>query len=172
MIKVPYFSQGNLYRCSVACIRMILAKFGIKKTEKELEKLLNLKAEGGIDLGKIQNFLKKIKIESIYDYDSKNSKEAFEKLEEHLKKGFPVVALLNRFVYDKKTPLIDKKVSWETKKFSLHYVVITGIDKEYVYFNDPHKEVGVTKLKRNIFSKAWSYNLPWKFVFLAVKKPK
>ena len=170
MIKldIPYFSQSNLFGCSIASIRMILAKFGVSKTEKEIQNLLNLKEENGADLGRIQKLFDGLGFRSVYDYDSKNFEEVMKKVENHLTKDSPVIALLNRFVYEKITPLVNKKVSWENEDFSLHYVIITGIDKNFVYLNDPHEQIGKIKLRKEIFARALSEKIPWKFVFLAV----
>ncbi|MFW9881588.1 MAG: cysteine peptidase family C39 domain-containing protein [Candidatus Thorarchaeota archaeon] len=168
--NVPYFKQGTLYRCHVASIRMILAKEGIEKSEEEIEEMLDFKVEEGADLGKLQKFFDSLGFETFYSYESKNSEEAFNKALQYLNNGFLIIPLLNRFVYDKKTPLIDKDVFWENENFSLHYVVKLKIDENQVYFHDPHEQIGSIKLDKETFAKAWSFNLPWKYVFLAVKK--
>jgi len=148
---------------------MVLLKFGIDKDEAEIEKLLNLKSEEGIDLAKIEEFLSSRGFKTEYCYDFKNFDDAVKRIYDFLSDGFVVIALVNRFIYDRKTPLIGKKVFWETDKFSLHYVVITGMDNSFIYFNDPHQDVGKTRLSKEKFTQAWS-DLPWKFVFLAIKK--
>lgn len=164
-MKIPYFKQANLSECSIACIRMILSG-----KEKEIKNSLGFKSEKGIDLAKIQEFFNKQGFKTVYSFNSKNFDKAIRKLKQHLENDFAIIALVNRFAYDKKTPRVKKKVFWENKDFSLHYIVITGSDDDFIYFNDPHEIIGKSKLKITEFGKAWSYKLPWKYVFLAVKK--
>lgn len=71
---------------------------------------------------------------------------------------------MDRFVYDRKTPRIDVKTTWENKRHSFHFVTIHGVDGRFVHFNDPHEAIGRSKLPIRLFLESWTK------YFLALKK--
>lgn len=46
-MEIPFFKQETDYTCGAACVRMILASFGIKKSEKELAKIMGSSSRTG-----------------------------------------------------------------------------------------------------------------------------
>ena len=65
-------------------------------------------------------------------------------LEEHLRKGRPLIVALK--------PTANEKL--------LHYVVVAGLDNGYVMFNDP-ADRKLAKLDRRSFEKQWSATDKW-----------
>ncbi|MSR86098.1 hypothetical protein EXS74_01740 [Candidatus Woesearchaeota archaeon] len=47
LFMIPYFKQEKSWSCGAACFRMILASFGIRKTEKQMIKLLRTNGRYG-----------------------------------------------------------------------------------------------------------------------------
>lgn len=39
-MEIPFFKQETDYTCGAACVRMILASFGVRKSEKEIAKVM------------------------------------------------------------------------------------------------------------------------------------
>ena len=46
-MDIPFFKQQTDYTCGAACMRMILASFGIKKSETALKKLMGSSSRSG-----------------------------------------------------------------------------------------------------------------------------
>ncbi|PIN94126.1 hypothetical protein COU56_03175, partial [Candidatus Pacearchaeota archaeon CG10_big_fil_rev_8_21_14_0_10_31_9] len=40
MVQIPYYEQETNYTCGPACMRMVLGSLGIKKSEKQITKLI------------------------------------------------------------------------------------------------------------------------------------
>ena len=40
MVQIPYYEQETNYTCGPACMRMVLASLGIKKSEKDIQQFL------------------------------------------------------------------------------------------------------------------------------------
>jgi len=141
MLKIKPFQETlNAGMCGPASLKIVLDYYGIEKSEKELAKLC--------------------KVDKILGTNDKNIRQVAEQL------GFNVVIKNNSSFkdiekwLDKKVPVI---VDWFTKgrqEYSEsetadgHYSVVAGLDKKYIYLQDP--EIGkIRKLKRKDFMKVW-----------------
>lgn len=143
---------------------MALYKNGINLSEKGISELLGITQRKGTTMMKIKKLFNKRNFDTHYHYKIKNKKSALGKLADYLRNDFDIIAMVDRFVYDKKTPRIDAKTTWENKRHSFHFVTIRDVDDRFVHFNDPHEVVGQSKLPIGLFLIAWTK------YFLALKK--
>ena len=129
MIKLKPFQQSTGY-CGPAVLKMILDFYGVKKTEKELVKLSGATREHGVEAPALLRAAKKLGFKGfIKDFSS------LEDIKKYIHKNIPVI------------------VDW----FSVddgHYSVVVGMDKKFIYLNDP--ELGrVRKLELKVFKRVW-----------------
>ncbi len=154
-MHVPYFSQETLYSCGVASTRMVLDYYDIKKSESEVSKFIK-NSPHGTDFSNIKIYVESLGLKcEILKIDHQD--KGLKKLMQYLQSDIPVIVTVNRYAYDKKTPRIKEQVHWESDDYSYHIVVVTRIDKNLVYFNDPHKEIGMIYIPLETFLNAW-YN--------------
>ncbi len=128
----PYRQKAGL--CGVASLKMVLDYFGLQKSEAELEKLTGANAQKGTSLEGIKKaaqqfgFLVDIKDEADFG-DIK-------------------------FWLDKKVPLIVDWFSVYGGYIEGHYSVVIGLDKNYIYMQDP-EIAKIRKIKRKDFKRVW-----------------
>ena len=130
MLNIPPFRQKPGY-CGPASLKMVLGFFGVKITEKKMIEISGcsqtrgIRAEGLVRAARKLGFHAKIK-------DFSDLKDIYE------------------WVNKKKIPVI---VDWFAFKGG-HYSVVSGIDKENIYLEDPslgHRRA----LKLNTFKRLW-----------------
>lgn len=137
MMKQP-FQQGYSGSCGPASLKIALAHFGIKKTEKELKKLTKC-GKDGIEL---EDLLKVANKFGLKGYIRENSD----------------FKTLKRLFKNKKNAII---VGWFYKDDG-HYSVVANIDKENVYLQDP--EIGQLRAMRiELFKRVW-FDFPGDFI--------
>jgi ABC-type bacteriocin/lantibiotic exporter with double-glycine peptidase domain len=136
----PFQETLHADMCGPASLKIILEYYGISKSEKELADLCNLVPGLGVDDKSIKSAAEKLG----FKVEIKNE-SSFEDIEEWLKKGMPVIVdwfTRGRQDYN------DSEVP------DGHYSVVTGLDDEYIYLQDP--EIGAErKIKREDFMKVW-----------------
>lgn len=140
LLVKPFQETLNAGMCGPASLKIILAYYGIDKTEKELYKLCGTKRNLGTDdmgLRKAAEHLGfKVKI--------KNS-SSFKDIERWLDKGVPVI--VNWFTRGRKDYS-------ESDVADGHYSVVAGIDNKSIYLQDP--ETGsMRKLDKDDFMTVW-----------------
>lgn len=126
--------------CGPASLKMVLDYYGVEKSEEELAKLTNKDDDLGIssqDIKKAaESFGFKVKIKDFATYED---------IQEWLDKGVPVIVdwfFRGRYDYD------------EDAVADGHNSVVVGLDKEYIYLQDP--EVGrIRKINREDFYRVW-----------------
>ena len=126
--------------CGPASLQMVLEYYGVKKSEKELALLCDTSPELGTSAEKI-----KYAAESLGFKVEIKENSTFEDIQHWI---------------DKKVPII---VDWFTRGGDNytdsdiadgHYSVVVGLDKQYIYLQDP--EIGrVRKIKKDDFLKVW-----------------
>lgn len=126
--------------CGPASLKIILGYYGVEKLEKELAKLCQHNKNFGVDDEKIkkaaERFGFKVRIKN-------NS--GFKDIENWLDKKVPVI--VNWFTKGRRDYS-------ESEVADGHYSVVVGLDKDYIYLQDP--EIGkIRKLKRDDFMKVW-----------------
>ena len=126
--------------CGPASIKIVLAYFGIEKSEKELADLAGVVPGIGID----DQTIVKVLVAQGLKAEIKNEC-TFDDLERWLGEGKPVIVdwfTRGRSDYD------DSEVA------DGHYSVVCGLDADFIYLQDP--EIGgQRKIARDDFLKVW-----------------
>ena len=144
-LNIPYFKQEKNTTCGVACVRMVLSFYGKDVDEFELEEA----CETGW-LGNTCNELVKC-IEGFGFKAEEVEKIDLKYLQNELKKNHPMIVL------------IDPAILYGGIEGFGHFVVITGLENNKIYYNDPDLNNDLT-VKVKDFFKAWK-----KFSFKGVK---
>lgn len=171
LIEVPFYHQSNNLNCAPASARAVLEFYGIKKTEEELAKLMETDKNKGTSPPNFISGLKTLGLRVQFIHKEPKEKE-FKQLQEFLKNRIPIIVSLNLNVYRKRINNIENPVSWQGEDFTFHYVVVTGIDKSFVYINDnadENEKKGKRKLAIKTFFEAW-YN-KWLFGDIFIIQP-
>lgn len=150
MAQFPFHKQETLYTCGPACMRMALAFCGIKKSEKQIAKLLGTNKVRGTWPKSFPLAAEKFKLSYV---SMRNASIA--DLKEYRGKGFVVIIC---HLYP------PRKID--------HYSVLKKIDTKYIYFWDPffgdeHKHL------LSYFKKIWKSDPKYdneKRWFFAMKK--
>lgn len=126
--------------CGPASLKMVLEYYGVEKSEQDLALLCDSSPELGTSAEKIKSAAESLG----FKVEIKNN-STFEDIQQWL---------------GKKVPLI---VDWFTRGGNGytdsdiadgHYSVVVGLDKEYIYLQDP--EIGrLRKMKKNDFMVVW-----------------
>jgi len=141
ILKVkPFQEKLNCSYCGPATLKILLNYYGIKKSEKELAKMMSWRKDLGVD----DKGIKKAAELLGFKVEIKNN-SSFKDVEKWLKKGVPVIVdwfTRGRMDYD------DSDVA------DGHYSVVVGLDDKFVYLQDP--EIGtMRKLEREDFMTVW-----------------
>ena len=144
-LRIPYFKQEKTTTCGPACLRMVMAFEGKSLSEAEIEKICKTSWLGNT-CEDIVKGARKLGLESeiIENFTKKH-------LAKLLQDRHPVIAL------------IDPSVLYGGIPGFGHFVLITGLEKEEIYYHDPDIKEDLS-IKVNIFFSAWE-----KFHFKGVK---
>lgn len=154
-LLVPHVSQiteGALSHnndCGAACTMMIIKAYGLGK-EMSVDNLYNeLNPSGDVALsaGTLQTFLAKYGIKNTWAINL-----TLTSLFESLSAGRPSIALVNY------APLVDAGLTEKSTFRGAHFIVVVGIDIQYVYVQDPYT---ITKgillpVPHDVFRKMWA----------------
>ncbi|MBM3200071.1 hypothetical protein FJZ53_03965 [Candidatus Woesearchaeota archaeon] len=128
MLRVKTFQQTQTGYCGPASLKMVLAYFGVEKSEKQLARLTRCSKKYGSEAEHILSAVKTLGFKGLV-------------------KDFSSFDDIRKFVINKRIPVI---VDW----FSVddgHYSVVVGIDKKSIHFNDPEngklREMSLKKFK-------------------------
>ena len=115
MVSINYYNQETSWTCGSASMRMVLDVCGIKKSEKQVVKLLGTNKIRGTWARFYPQLAEKYKLNYIVKRNSN-----LEELKKIIKEGY--VVLTAYYVPKEKVD---------------HYVVVKNIDKNYIFFLDP-----------------------------------
>ena len=136
MNKPPYFSQTYPFSCVPACLKMVLASFGVDKSEAELRSLCECD-----ETGTTPSNIVRAAIEC--GFDSFTANLTLDELREEVSRNnFPIVFL---------------RLSGE-ETYSNHAVVVYKISKKKVFVLDP-AEIGEREFEIDSFVENWSRGL-------------
>jgi predicted double-glycine peptidase len=126
--------------CGPASLKMVLAYYGVEKTEEELAKLCGTDPE----LGTSEEGIKRAAESLGFKVEVKNN-STFDDIRSWLDKKVPVI--VNWFTRGR----IDYP---DSEVPDGHLSVVVGLDDEYIYLQDP--EIGkLRKITRDDFMKVW-----------------
>jgi ATP-binding cassette, subfamily B, bacterial len=136
-IRVPYHRQEGNTTCGVACLRMLFAFHGKDVTETELEETCETSWLGNTCGELVRGSTK-------YGFEAEEIENVtIDDLSAMLSKKMPLVALL------------DPAVLYGGLEGFGHFVVITGIENDIIYYNDPDMGKAMTATIEQLFH-AWS----------------
>jgi len=126
--------------CGPASLKIVLNYYGIRKSEKELARIMKRYKEIGTSAESFGLAAKKLKLKIFVKNNS-----SFSDINKWLERGVPPI--VNWFTRGR-ADYPDSAVA------DGHYSVVTGLDKNFIYLQDP--EIGkIRKLKRDDFLKVW-----------------
>ena len=126
--------------CGPASLKMVLAYYGVEKTEEELAKICGTDSE----LGTSDESIKRAAETLGFKAEIKNN-STFDDIQSWLDKKVPVI--VNWFTRGR----IDYP---DSEVPDGHLSVVVGLDDEYIYLQDP--EIGnLRKIARDDFMKVW-----------------
>ena len=141
MLKLnPFQETLSASMCGPASLKIVLGYFGVEKSEKELAKLCGATKKLGTNARGITQAAEKLGFKvSVEDNSS------FTDIKKWLAKGVPPI--VNWFTRGRQD-YSDSEVA------DGHYSVVCGLDKNYIYLQDP--EIGgLRKIAKNDFMKVW-----------------
>ncbi len=137
MIKLTPFMQRPDY-CGPSSLKIVLEHFGVKITEKEIIKKVKAR-KFGIEAEDLLAFAKKLGFKGFVQ-DFSNLKD----LRKYIKKKIPVI------------------VEWFEEDDG-HFSIVTGIDQENVYLQDP--DLGhMRAMSRRLFRRLW-FSFPGDYIY-------
>ncbi len=144
-LNVPYYKQGKNTTCGVACVRMVFKFYGKEVSEFELEE--------ACETGWLGNTCSELVacIEGFGFMSEEVEKINVQFIKKAIEKNRPLIAL------------IDPAVLYGGLEGFGHFVVITGIVNDKIYYNDPDIDKDLARDIKDFF-KAWE-----KFSFKGVK---
>lgn len=143
MLRVPSFLQEQSGLCGPAALRMVLAYFGVQKTEQQLVKLSHCNPKKGVDGKGLVTAAKALGFKGSVKNNSS-------------------IADLRQYVLKKKIPVIVDWFSWFGFDVDGHYSVVVHIDKTHIYLRDPELKK-IRKISLQTFRRAW-FDFPGDFM--------
>jgi ABC-type bacteriocin/lantibiotic exporter with double-glycine peptidase domain len=136
----PFQETLNASMCGPASLKIVLAYYGIEKTEQELAELCETK----LDLGTDNQGLTRVAEQLGFKVEIKNE-STFEDIEYWLDRKVPVIV---NWLTRGRMDYTDSNVP------DGHYSVVAGLDDAYIYLQDP--EIGsMRKIEREDFMTVW-----------------
>ena len=114
-MEIPYFKQETDWTCGPAVMRMILASFGIQKTEEELAEQLETNTEKGTLYGNLLKLAERYGFRHMSDINGN-----LNDLKNLIKEGFKVIVCY-----------------YCPEEDTDHYAIVKDIDSDFVYLLDP-----------------------------------
>jgi ABC-type bacteriocin/lantibiotic exporter with double-glycine peptidase domain len=147
---VTYFEQETPYTCGPACMRMVLSSLGIKKTEKQVTKLLGTNKIRGTNHRDFVSLAEKYKLRYSVNRDS-----SLDDLKYYLKKGYRIIVCY-----------------FHTIGREGHYAVIKSMNARKITLMDPID--GPSKVySLSYFNQMWKSNKTYegeRSWFMAIKR--
>lgn len=126
-LNMPYFKQEKNTTCGVACLRMVLAFYGKEISEVDLEEACETSWLGNTCGELVQGALK-------YGFEAEEIDHVtLEYLLTILEQNSPLIVL------------IDPAVLYGGLEGFGHFVVITGLEGDKIYYNDPDLDMDLVK---------------------------
>ncbi len=132
MISIPFFPQKTEYTCGPTAMRMVLAALGIKKSEKELAKLMRTSKLYGTPNRRLPKLVERLKLDH-----ATVRKGNIEEIKKFIKEGYLII------------------VGYYSKlEKGGHFAVVKKIGKNYIHLLDPKLGPNL-KYSHNYFLKIW-----------------
>ena len=150
-LVVPLFRQSTSYTCGVASLQSILYYFDVYEgREDSLATMCNTTADDGTHPESIVAVANSFSNISAY----MKTESTLDDLRRALASGVPVILDVQAWheSYDDKD---DAPVDWANDWEDGHYVVLVGMDSNYVYIMDPSTGAGYAYMPVDEFLQRW-----------------
>ncbi|MCD4843602.1 MAG: C39 family peptidase [Methanosarcinales archaeon] len=139
-LSVPYFEQENWYTCGPACLRMVLAFYGINQTENELITISNC-TKRGTSPGQLSIAAREFNLQGV---SIKNAN--ISDIKQEINADRPVIVLIDpEYIYNRS---IDNNG---------HFIVIVNVRDNMIVYNDPNIQDGkLLYCTSEAFLNAWN----------------
>src|SRR5437899_8588307 len=137
--------QVTEYSCGACALQAILSYWGKDVDETHLMEILHTHAEEGTYPEDIVRGARSLG----FDAEARDNL-ALDEVERFTAAGHPMIAL-GQFWLSEKEMAVSVTEEWETG----HYIVVLGVDKDYVYFQDPFASMSKAFVPRKIFEEHW-----------------
>ena len=133
------------YSCGACALQAVLSYWGTHVDEQELMKLLHTTSEEGTYPEDIVRGARALGFEAEAKFNL-----TLDDVERCTAAGSPMLAVAQVWRSEKKSPgaVHDE---WDNG----HWIVILGVDKDYVYFQDPYARMGKAFIPRQAFEAHW-----------------
>lgn len=142
----PDVYQSNDYICGASAVQSILMYYGIFDTEINIAKKFGTTKQFGTSPEQILTGFK----DKDYDLDvTLKENTTLNDLQNNIDNQIPTMVAIQAWLAN--YPPSDWNKTWEDG----HWVVVIGMDKDNVYFEDPSLEGKIGKIARSEFIKRW-----------------
>ena len=137
--------QGTEYSCGACALQAVLSYWGKEVGETELMKLLRTTPEEGTYPEDIVKGAQSLGLEA-----ELKENLTLDEVGRFTANGDPVIALAQVW-RSQKNPTKSVVEDWDDG----HYIVILGVDRDYVYFQDPYVHMSKAFMPRRTFEEHW-----------------
>ena len=144
-IELPLYHQRKRNTCALACLRMVLAAYGRKVQESELEAQARMEPKGtAIDE------LERLALQ--YQIVAENQETTVEELRELLAQGKWPIVYIDRVVFDLRPR---QRARHSIRDAIIHNVIPTQVTATSVTFHDP-RQPRITRKTARLFGQAFT----------------
>lgn len=137
--------QITEYSCGACALQAVLSYWGRDVSEADLMKLLHTTSEEGTYPEDIVRGARILGFEA----EAKDHL-TLDEVEQFTRNGHPVIALCQVWRSEKESPASAEE-DWDNG----HWIVVLGVDKNYVYFQDPYARMSKAFTPRKTFVDHW-----------------
>lgn len=137
--------QATEYSCGASALQAVLSYWGKDVDEAELMKLLKTTPEEGTYPDNIVQGARSLGLEA-----ELRENLTLDELQWFTAKGAPAIALAQVW-RSQKGSASSAAEDWDDG----HYIVVLGVDKDYVYFQDPYIRMSKAFMPKTIFDEHW-----------------
>ena len=137
--------QVTEYSCGACALQAILGYWGRDVDETHLMEILHTTSEEGTYPEDIVRGARSLG----FDAEARDNL-TLDEVERFTAEGHPMIAL-GQFWLSEKEMAVSVTEEWETG----HYIVVLGVDKDYVYIQDPFARMSKAFIPRKTFEERW-----------------
>jgi uncharacterized protein len=137
--------QVTEYSCGACALQAVLSYWGKDVDEEDLMKVLHTTSEEGTYPENIVRGARALGFEA-----EAKDKLTLDEVEQFTANGDPMIALAQVWRSEKNSPGAVSE-DWDNG----HYIVVLGVDKDYVYFQDPYARMSKAFVPRKVFEDHW-----------------
>jgi hypothetical protein len=143
-IELPLYIQEKRNTCALACLRMVLAAFGTKVEERELEGRARLEGEGTL-IDELERLAREFHLRA------EIQETTVEQLQQILLEGKLPIAYIDRAIFKLRPP---QRARHSIRDAIIHTVIPTRVTAGSVTFHDPRLPQ-VTRKTMRLFRQAY-----------------